>query len=111
MAKPIKPPETLRSALNRDANNRAFEIRSKIKTKPGKQPSPRAISKANKFSDFLAIKEKGKKHPELMEKAFPGSVKKIKGMQMKFGNKMYKNAGGKVSKAYKGCATVITGRG
>ena len=52
--KPIKAPESLKSALNRDVNKRAFEIRSKMKTKPGKQPSPRAISKANKFVDHIA---------------------------------------------------------
>ena len=108
--KPIKAPESLKSALNRDVNKRAFEIRSKMKTKPGKQPSPRAISKANKFADFLAIKEKGKKNPELMNKAFPGSVEKIKKMQMKFGNKMYKEAGGKISKYYADGGIVITGR-
>ena len=108
--KPIKAPESLKSALNRDVNLRAFEIREKMKTKDGKKPSTKSKYKANKFAQFLAIKEKGKKNPELMNKAFPGSVEKIKKMQMKFGNKMYKEAGGKMSKYYADGGIVITGR-
>ena len=108
--KPIKAPESLKSALNRDVNLRAFEIREKMKTKDGKKPSTKSKYKANKFAQFLAIKEKGKKNPELMNKAFPGSVEKIKKMQMQFGNKMYKKAGGKMSKYYADGGIVITGR-
>tara|TARA_Y100000401_G_scaffold104098_1_gene95621 strand:+ start:418 stop:762 length:345 start_codon:yes stop_codon:yes gene_type:complete len=108
--KPIKAPESLKSALNRDVNLRAFEIREKMKTKDGKKPSPKSNYKANKFAQFLAIKEKGKNNPELMNKAFPGSVEKIKKMQMQFGNKMYKKAGGKMSKYYADGGIVITGR-
>ena len=108
--KPIKAPESLKSALNRDVNLRAFEIREKMKTKGGKKPSAKSNYKANKFAQFLAIKEKGKKNPELMNKAFPGSVEKIKKMEMQFGNKMYKKAGGKMSKYYADGGIVITGR-
>ncbi len=108
--KPIKAPESLKSALNRDVNLRAFEIREKMKTKDGKKPSAKSNYKANKFADFLAVKEKAKKNPELMNKAFPGSVEKIKKMQMKFGSKMYKKAGGKMSKYYADGGIVMTGR-
>merc|ERR1712078_719171 len=104
----VKAPESLRSALQRDKNNRAFEIRNKVKFK--KSPTLRQSSKADKFADFLAVKEKGKKNPELMNKAFPGSVEKIKKMKMKYGNKMYKSAGGKMSKYYANGGMVITGR-
>ena len=110
MAKPIKAPESLRSALNRDANKRAFEIK---KTLPKSSKNPTMHSyRANNFSNFLAMKEKGKKHPELMNKAFPGSVDKLKKASHVYGGVRYQSAGGKVSKAYKACgATVITGRG
>ena len=110
MGNNVKTPESLKSALNRDVNLRAFEIREKMKTKDGKKPSPKSNYKANKFAQFLAIKEKGKNNPELMNKAFPGSVEKIKKMQMQFGNKMYKEAGGKISKYYADGGIVITGR-
>ena len=110
MGNNVKTPESLKSALNRDVNQRAFEIRSKMKTKAGKKPSPKSNYKANKFADFLAVKEKAKKNPELMNKAFPGSVEKIKKMEMQFGNKMYKKAGGKMSKYYADGGYVVTGR-
>ena len=108
--KPIKAPQSLKSALQADKDKRAFEIRSKMKTKDGKKPSAKSNYKANKFADFLAVKEKAKKNPELMSKAFPGSVEKIKKMEMQFGNKMYKKAGGKMSKYYADGGYVVTGR-
>ena len=55
MGNNVKTPESLKSALNRDVNLRAFEIREKMKTKDGKKPSPKSNYKANKFAQFLAI--------------------------------------------------------
>ena len=111
MAKNVQPPMSLKSALNIDAAKRATEIKKKLlnKTKSSKNPTMHSY-KAGNFATFLAAKEKAKKNPELMNKAYPGSVEKIKKMQMKFGNKMYKEAGGKISKYYADGGMVITGR-
>ena len=108
--RPIKAPQSLKDALQADKDRRAFEIKSKMKPKPGRKPSAKSNYKAGKFADFLAVKEKARKNPELMEKAYPGSVEKIKKMQMKFGSKMYKKAGGKMSKYYADGGIVMTGR-
>ena len=53
MAKSIRPinaPQSLKSALQADKDKRAFEIRSKMKTKDGKKPSAKSNYKANKFA-------------------------------------------------------------
>ena len=52
--RPIKAPQSLKSALQADKDKRAFEIRSKMKTKSGKKPSAKSNYKAGKFADFLA---------------------------------------------------------
>ena len=109
MGNTIKKPESLKSALNRDANKRAKEIRKTLSK--SSENSLRHSYRADKFSNFLASKEKGKKHPELMNKAFPGSVDNLKKTSHVYGGVRYQSAGGKVSKAYKACgANIITGR-